>query len=310
MSDALQTQATNHSTGLGAMLRHARETAGLSQAELARQLNLGARIVEAMEQENLQTLPGAVYINGYLRKWADYLQLDEQQLQQAYTRIAGELRNKDLRHTTPIEPMRMKKSGSGFPWIKLLFFIGIVGLGIFSTRFLPESMRFIETDREAPVNTAPNTQSSAPALPTIPLMPPPEAKPSVPTVASTPGIVVGETLTDVVPVQTAPVQTAPAPVTAPPPSAAPSIPGLELKGLGNAQGSWVRIKDADARVLFEGILAPGNSKQLDGKRPFEITIGRASDLGVALDGANIDLKPYARPSGKAFIPKLGNVPAQ
>jgi cytoskeleton protein RodZ len=304
VSDAQQTQATNHSTGLGAMLRHAREAAGLSQAELARQLNLGARIVEAMEQEDLQTLPGAVYVHGYLRKWAEYLQLDEQQLLQAYTRMAGELRNNNMRHTTPIEPMRMKKPGSNFPWYKLLFFIGIVGLGLFATRFLPESMRLIVTAQETPANTVPNAQSSTPVLPSIPLLPPPEAKPTVPPVATTPGIVVGESLT---PANT--VQAVQAPITPTTPSAAPSLPGLELKGLGNAQGSWVRVKDADARVIFEGILAPGNSKQLDGKRPFEITIGRASELGVTLDGTNVDLKPYARSADKAFIPKLGSAPS-
>jgi len=304
VSDAQQTQATSHSTGLGAMLRHARETAGLSQAELARQLNLGARIVDAMEQEDLQTLPGAVYVHGYLRKWAEYLQLDEQQLQQAYTRLSGDLRKNDMRHTTPIEPMRMKKSASSFPWFKLLFFIGVIGLGIFSTRYLPESMRLIETAQETPASsTAPNTQTSAPVLPSIPLLPPPEAKPTAPTVATTPGIIVGETLTPADPVHAD--QTPITPTTSPAP---PPLPGLELKGLGNAQGSWVRVKDADARVIFEGILAPGSSKQLDGKRPFEITIGRASELGVALDGANIDLKPYARSADKAFIPKLGSAP--
>ena len=304
MSDAQQTPVTSNAAGLGAMLRHARKTAGLSQTELARQLNLGARIVDAMEQEDLQALPGAVYVHGYLRKWAEYLQLDEQQLQQAYTRIAGELRNKDLRHTTPIEPMRMKKSGSGFPWIKLLFFISIVGLGIFSMRFLPESMRLIETGQEAPANIAPSTQESVPALPSIPLLPPPEAKSTVPPVATTAGIVVGETLTPAEPIHIAPATIEP---TTPP--APPTPLGLELKGLGNAQGSWVRVKDADARVIFEGILAPGNSKQLDGKRPFEITIGRASDLSVTLDGANIDLKPHARSADKAFIPKLGSAPS-
>jgi len=305
VSDAQQTQATNHATGLGAMLRRARETAGLSQAELARQFNLGARLVEAMEQEDLKALPDAVYVHGYLRKWADYLQLDERQLQQAYTRLSGDPHTNEMRHNTPIEPMRMKKSASSFPWFKTLFFIGMVGLGIFGARFLPESMRSIETGQETPANTAPNTQLNPSALPSIPLMLPPEAKPTAPRVATTPGIVVGETLTP-----NDAVHATPAPVSPAKPTTAPSLPGLELKGLGNAQGSWVRVKDADARVIFDDVLAPGNSKQLDGKRPFEITIGRASDLSVMLDGTNIDLKPYARPTGKAFIPKLGNVPAQ
>jgi cytoskeleton protein RodZ len=298
-----QTLETSNPMGLGGTLRRAREMAGLSQAELARQLNLGARIVEAMEQEDLQTLPGAVYVHGYLRKWAEYLQLDEQQLQQAYTRLSGDLRKNDMRHNTPIEPMRMKKSASGFPWFKLLFFISMIVLGLFATRFLPESMRFIETSQEMPASTPASNPVSAPVLPSIPLMPPPKSAPTAPIIATTPGIVVGETLTTASP--PIPTSSTPSPIATPPPPQ-----GLELQGQGNAQGSWVRVKDADARVIFEGILAPGNSKQLDGKRPFEITIGRASNLKVMLDGADIDLKAYARPADKAFIPKLGNPPSQ
>jgi len=303
VSDAQNISTSNTTIGLGLMLRQAREAAGLSQAELARQLNLGARVVEAMEQENLHTLPGAVYVRGYLRKWADYLKLDEQQLQQAYARLSGDLRKNDMRHNTPIEPMRIKKSASSFPWFKLLFFMGIIGLGIFSTRFLPESMRFIETAQETPANTLTSPQLNATALPSIPLMPPPKSAPAAPIIATTPGIVVGETLSTASP--PIPTSSTPSPIATPSP-----LQGLELQGQGNAQGSWVRVKDADARVIFEGILAPGTSKKLEGKRPFEITIGRASELKVMLDGKNIDLKAYAGQADKAFIPKLGSAPSQ
>ena len=81
-------------------------------------------------------------------------------------------------------------------------------------------------------------------------------------------------------------------------------------GQGTAQGSWVRVKDADAKVLFEGTLTPGSKKQLDGKRPFEINILRVNDIAVTLDGKSIDLKSYARSGDKAFIPKLGTASSQ
>jgi len=304
-----QSLQANNTSGLGAMLRHAREAAGLSQAELARQLNLGARIVDAMEQENLQVLPAAVYVHGYLRKWADFLRLDELQLQQAYARLAGEQGKSDMRHSTPIEPMRMKKAGtSNFPWFKLLLILGLIGLGIYSTRFLPESMRWVDTGQEsssALVSSSAEMQSvTASILPSIPLMPPPEAKPAITPAATTPGIVVGEALPSVEHItQSSATHTTSS--SAPPIAPTNVAQGLELIGQGNEQGSWVRVKDADAHVLFEGIVTPGNGKKLDGKRPFEITIGRASDLMINMDGQSIDLKTYARPGGKAFIPKLG-----
>jgi hypothetical protein len=90
--------------------------------------------------------------------------------------------------------MRMKKSGSGFPWVNLLFLAGIIGLGIFAARFFPESMRLIDGVQKTPDNTITSTQTSPPVLPSIPLMPPSEAKPAKTNIATTPGIVVGEVI--------------------------------------------------------------------------------------------------------------------
>ncbi|MEW5837398.1 MAG: RodZ domain-containing protein [Pseudomonadota bacterium] len=298
----------SEASGLGAMLRHARETEGLSQLDLARQLNLSVRIVEAMEKEDRDALPGAVYVHGYLRKWAEYLQLDEQQLQQAFARLRGIESGKDLRHAAPLEPMRMKKTDASFPWGKLLLLALLVGLGFASTRFLPESMRWLEGAPQGAGDAAPAPLSDAqplPLLPSIPLAPPVAESPAAaPAIATTPGVIVGEVKPGGSPLASDVAQPAPEA----PPAAPPA--GLELSGHGDAEGSWVRVKDADAQILFEGTIAPGDSKRMDGRRPFVIIIGRASDLSVKLDGQDIDLDDYARPGGKAFIPKLGAPSAQ
>ncbi len=305
--------AAAHSTaqpvsGLGALLRQAREAAGLSQGELARQLNLGARIVEAMENEDLAHLPSAVYVHGYLRKWAEVLQLDESTLQQAYTRLAGVPRKEALRHTTPIEPMRLKKSAASFPWGKLLVVLIVLGLGYASTQFMPESMRFLDAP-SVPLQNSNGSNASEPLapaapLPTIPLTLPQPVVKEEPKPVTLPGIVVGESVpTGATPSENKSVQTTP-PITEVPTS------GLQLQGTGNDQGSWVRVKDVSGKVLFEGVIASGSAKQVDGQRPFELTIGRATDLRIDLDGQPVDLKPYTRANGKAFIAKLGTAREQ
>lgn len=306
MSNAHAHTAESH--GLGALLRRAREAAGMSQIDLARQLNLAARIVEAMEQEDLAALPSAVYVQGYLRKWAECLQLDETELRQAYTRLNGVQVKNDMRHVAPIEPMRMKKATTVFPWGKLALFAVVVGLGFASIHFLPESMRWIDTATEGMLPELPEPQTHAhnlPVLPSIPLAPPPMAeKPLAPPApAKAPGIIVGEVIGQAPSLTPSSVQLDDQAKASPPLA-------LELIGQGDAQGSWVRVKDADGGILFEGVVAPGNSKRVLGKRPFEVTIGHAGDLAVRLDGQSVDLSPYTRPGGKAFISKLGSNPAQ
>lgn len=175
---------------LGPLLRQAREAASMSQGELARQLNLGARVVEALEQEDMATLPSAVYVHGYLRKLAEALKLDETQLKQAYTHLVGESRKSDMRHITPIEPMRIKPATSSFPWFKILFFISIVVLGFLATRYMPESWRLMDPPPSPAPSGALTTESLS--LPiqiplSLPTPPPVVNKPLL-----VPGIVAGE----------------------------------------------------------------------------------------------------------------------
>ena len=64
----------------GALLREAREARGLSQADLARTLNLQVRIVEALERDDDSQLPGPAFVRGYLRSYARLMGMDPEPL--------------------------------------------------------------------------------------------------------------------------------------------------------------------------------------------------------------------------------------
>jgi cytoskeleton protein RodZ len=273
--------------GLGEMLRKARETQELTPTALARQLNLDVRLIEALEAENLAALPAPVYVRGYLRQLALNLALDEGALLRAYQRLVGTMEPAPLRSTPPIDTMRpAHEDRRRWPWLAGVLVLGVAALGFYGASLLPES--WVESIHEPAASV---TAPPAPAATTLPLPPPMPLpiEPSPPPTASaepTPAPVVGEV--------TAPAPTAPEPV-------APA--GLALH-TGKAE-SWVQVKDAAGKVLFEGVLKPGSTRQLDGARPFQIVIGRAEAMTLSLDGKPVDLAPYGRPNGKAFIARLG-----
>ena len=62
-------------TGIGQRLRHAREQAGLSVAEVATRLKMPARVVEALEAEDWARLGAPVFVRGQLRSYARLLGL-------------------------------------------------------------------------------------------------------------------------------------------------------------------------------------------------------------------------------------------
>ncbi len=85
--------------GAGACLRRAREALKLSRAEAAAGLYLNESIVTALEEDDLDALPGSVFVQGYLRKYARLLNIPEGPLLKAYS------------HQTPTRKQRKKPEG-------------------------------------------------------------------------------------------------------------------------------------------------------------------------------------------------------
>ena len=62
------------------MLHAARESLDVTQREVADALNLPVHTIEAMETDDFENLPAAVFIRGYLRSYARLLDLDSDAL--------------------------------------------------------------------------------------------------------------------------------------------------------------------------------------------------------------------------------------
>ncbi|NDP42779.1 MAG: helix-turn-helix domain-containing protein, partial [Aromatoleum sp.] len=60
----------------GAMLRQAREDAGLTIDAIAQQLKLAPRQVRALEEGDFAVLPGRTFVRGFIRNYARLLRID------------------------------------------------------------------------------------------------------------------------------------------------------------------------------------------------------------------------------------------
>jgi cytoskeleton protein RodZ len=61
---------------LGAVLRECRESLKLDIAQAAAALRIQQRYLEAIERGNFSLLPGSTYARGYIRRYAEYLRVD------------------------------------------------------------------------------------------------------------------------------------------------------------------------------------------------------------------------------------------
>lgn len=63
--------------GPGSQLRKARERLGLEQSMVASHLHLSHSIIQALEWDDYENLPSAVFVKGYLRNYARLVKVDE-----------------------------------------------------------------------------------------------------------------------------------------------------------------------------------------------------------------------------------------
>ncbi|MGL4986958.1 MAG: RodZ domain-containing protein [Treponemataceae bacterium] len=62
--------------GFGELLRNARESRGIDLERAARETNISKKYLKSLEDELLTMFPGEAYLTGFLRNYADYLDLD------------------------------------------------------------------------------------------------------------------------------------------------------------------------------------------------------------------------------------------
>jgi cytoskeleton protein RodZ len=269
------------SDSIGTLLATARAAKGVSLAEAATQLHCDEVLLRALEADRFEELGAPVFVQGHLRRYADYLGAPTEQLMGAWATLRAEkLAEPDLARI-PRAPVRAVDPKV---WTRRAVVAGITVL-IAAAAWLILGWG----------------SSSAPA----PVVPTPAAvaKPS-PAPALAP-------VTTSVPVSTpapAPAVTpdaAPAPTTDP----TPVSTGAAVLRLVPRQSSWIEVYDASNRRRYYGNAAAGTPLALRGEAPFSVVLGRADAVAIELDGRPITLPAAFVYNATAFvtIDAAGNV---
>ena len=69
---------------VGAALREARERRGISLEELARTTKIGVATLRALERNQVDHLPGGIFLRGFLRAYARQVELDPEDTVRRY----------------------------------------------------------------------------------------------------------------------------------------------------------------------------------------------------------------------------------
>ena len=276
----------------GAMLRAAREAAGLSRDAVALQLKLASRQVAALEDDDYGRLPGRTFVRGFVRNYARLVHLDAERVVAALP--GGEQPALDspalqsTSHTMGELPSATRSRPGAARWLIPLLLVAIVAVAAV--------YEFMRTRGD---------------LPPTPPAPSAAVAPSEPAEESKPAAASG-TAPTVLPNPVAPAPGEPAKETAAPTgTGAPAAAAVTL--LPDAaqvaveftyrgrKSSWTQIKDANGQVLVAQAIAGGQTQSFAGTPPLEVVVGNASEVGVRWRGAPVDIAPFTRGDVARFV---------
>ncbi len=277
---------------------------GSSLGDVARQLKLSVRQVEALERDEYAAFPGPVFVRGFLRNYAKLLQLDPEALVAQAAIAAGPV--SAAAASVPPTPVPLQESRSGR---RSRFGFGTLTLGLVLLIVVAAAI-YDARNKPAPVSLAP--ASSVPGAPTHSPQhadsPPPSAPgTSVAPAAVAPGAAVAPTATEASAAPDATAAVAPAAGTAPPPAAATAAPAAtpptpapsapagvaEIK-LNFDDESWVEIKDGTGAVIFSRLNPAGAEQVVTGTAPLDVVIGNAHSVRLSYRNKPVDLAPHTR----------------
>lgn len=286
--------------GPGAALQEERRRQSLSLTDVARQLKLAPRQVEALERDDFAALPGPVFVRGFLRNYARLLGLDPEPMVRAVDRLmaphtieseAKASASLERGAAVPIVESAAGESRSRWP-VYLIGAAVILVTGYLATRDRTPQPASVDV----PVGVAPTeTPAQSPALEMPPAATAPAPAPQ-PTPAPAPQTPVPE------PAAVAPTPTpAPQATPAPPAATAPAAPSVRTVGntgpairMTFSRESWVEVRDRDGNVIFGQLNPEGSIRVVRGQPPLSLVVGNASGVSLTYNGKTIDLAPHTR----------------
>jgi cytoskeleton protein RodZ len=291
----------------GALLRAARESAGMTIDAVAQHLKLAPRQVKAIEEGDYQGLPGRTFIRGFVRNYARLVHLDPERVLSALPGAASSpsLEAPTLSPTAPTIGELPTTEHARTPWARWAIpsvLAAIVAVAAVYEWMRPAGESHFAGAAGEPHGTAPKDApaQAAPAAETSP------STPAAPAVAATalPNPVASSA-------PAAEGVASPAPDSSGAAAAAHAAAGATAAGTAPAaagatpvaeqtvvvafrDNSWTEIRDRDGRVLLTGMNRAGTAQTISGTPPLTIKIGNASDVTLRYKGERIDLAPYTQ----------------
>lgn len=312
-SSAADTPGQGMSVTAGALLRDAREAAGLHIAALAVALKVPVAKLEALEADNFSALPDMVFVRALASSVCRTLKIDPQAVLALLPQGEGpRLSAGDVGLNAPVKGFAGRSSAAPFKGAGSRSFVWAVGLlliGAALMMFLPRGLdadlsalfKQPETTTKIPMPTGNVAQEISVAVGAEQRVP--SAAPA-PAAAAAAAAGVGVELPAGESIKPAGIASHPIvlpSVEASAPSSAPAAdaPSGVLAFKARSE-SWIQVRDAAGALVLQRNLAPNELVSVSGVLPLAVVIGRADATEVFVRGKPYDIGPVSRENVARF----------
>lgn len=268
----------------GAMLLQARERAGITQEQVARELHITVTKVKSIESDDYLRLNTDTFIRGYLRAYANFLKVDSAPIIAAYQQHAAA----QGLVTEPQYPIS-KEAPTRKLWVFVsLLILLLAGLWLISVWFFDNQ---VERPVVIPPAVVPSAVVPQPATPVQPVITPAESVEEQTSAADAEsGSVEGADAAETTTTEESAVEEIPQEQVS---LVAPTERTLDRLELTFAEECWLEVSDAQGDVLATELQRPGSSVSLLGVAPFSVKLGNAPAVRVMLNGDEVAINPSA-----------------
>lgn len=286
---------------VGHLLRKARVMKGMSIEDVSRQLRLSVLQIEAIEKENYEKLPGRTFLRGFIRNYANLVQLDPVPLLQLLpesTPVISTYERTPFKNKQISFSSNRENSGNNRLTMVIVLFTIIAG-----AYFIFANDIWIKTPETNTVSDVAKFESGTASV-EIQLPLSGTAKTAISSQANQQSEINDrmngeksseaelDTKTETIPPKNkSAIQRVEKPIVIPSDSG-----NLYFKLIGD---SWIKVVDGSGASLFEQLKKNGSEQTITGKRPLSIVIGNASAVNLTYNDKVIDIASYKRQDGTA-----------
>ena len=328
MKNSDNSEVTKINTDFGSVLEVARKSQNYSIDDICEQIKIPANTIIAIETNDISALPPPTFTQGYIRTYARFLEISEEDILAIYNQAVPH----ELAPKLKTRSNRYGKANSQSALMKimtlLLIAAGIAAVIYGSVQYYQKKADVMETELESkersftgnsldspgenPLNIRQNARLSENDE-LIVQQPEPIEKVETTGIPETDESVeitekpeTNESVADeFMANKTEKTDEVVDNVITPVPDEAVSdksqevVPRVDVLKIYAEQGSWMQVRDASKKRLLYNMVPKGGGKVLQGQAPFRISLGNAKTTKLVINDLAIDMTEYIRENNTA-----------